>query len=512
MRAPPNRRLLVVANWRDSDHPEAGGAEGCCEEVAARLAAMGEQVVYLTARIPGRPRRERRDGYEVVRTGGRFSVYVGALLWLAGHRRRISGVIDSQNGIPFFSPLVLRTATPVVLLMHHVHQSQFGEYFSPLTAMLGRWLERTGARWVYGQRAVAAMSPSTRHGTRSQLRLRGPIFVVPPGCTVTSTVDPAERDRARHPKIVCVGRLVRHKRPHLVVEAMPALIDRLPDLRLEIVGDGPERDRISELVDRLGLAEAVAIRGALAAEERDAILSTAWLAVNTSEAEGWALTVVEANAMGVPVLGLRVPGLRDSIRHGETGWLIDEDADLAQAIAHALADLNEPEAALAISRRAVEWSGRFSWQETAEQLAQILEAERGRLQHRRNDRRQRTDLAMVVYVPDVLIPRGWSPSFRLTDRVMGSEDGMSIFLPGTDARSARLALRRSGLATEVVEDPRVRFAVARPIDHIAPAFSSLAATSSIAHATPLVPRAAAPRTPSPASIAAFRGERGQAAG
>jgi len=509
MRAPPNRRLLVVANWRDSDHPEAGGAEGCCEEVAARLAASGEQVVYLTAKVPGRPRREHRNGFEVVRTGGRFSVYLCALLWLGRHRRRISGVIDSQNGIPFFSPLVLRAATPIVLIMHHVHQGQFGQYFSPPVALVGRWLERTGTRWVYGQRAVAAMSPSTRHGTRRQLRLRGPIFVVPPGCTVTSAVNPTERDRSRHPKIVCVGRLVRHKRPHLVIEAMPALIEWFPDLRLELVGDGPERDRISELVESLGLAEAVSIRGALEAEERDAILSTAWLTVNTSEGEGWALTVVEANSMGVPVLGLRVAGLRDSIRHGETGWLVDEDSDLAKAIAHALDELSEPETASSISRRAVEWSSRFSWEATAEQLAQILEAERGRLQHRSNDRRQRTDLAMVVRIPDVLIPSGWSPRFRLTDRVTATEDGMSVFLPGTDARSARLALRRSGLTSETVDDPRVRFAVARPIDHIAPSLNSVANASSVTPTTPLVPRAASQR---PSSTAPFTRERGEAAG
>jgi hypothetical protein len=204
-----------------------------------------------------------------------------------------------------------------------------------------------------------------------------------------------------------------------------------------------------------------------------------------------------------------VAGLRDSIRHGETGWLVDEDSDLAKAIAHALDELSEPETASSISRRAVEWSSRFSWEATAEQLAQILEAERGRLQHRSNDRRQRTDLAMVVRIPDVLIPSGWSPRFRLTDRVTATEDGMSVFLPGTDARSARLALRRSGLTSETVDDPRVRFAVARPIDHIAPSLNSVANASSVTPTTPLVPRAASQR---PSSTAPFTRERGEAAG
>jgi hypothetical protein len=377
-------------------------------------------------------------------------------------------VIDSQNGIPFFTPLALHPSTPIVLLMHHVHQQQFGQYFSPAVAAIGRRLEGTGARWVYGRRAVVAMSPSTRRGTRRELGLRGPIFVVPPGCDVAPATDVKRRPRAPHPTIVCVGRLVPHKRPHLIAEAMPTLLERFPELRLEIVGDGPERQRIDALVDKLDVGHAVTLRGPLDSAARDALLATAWLTVNTSEGEGWALTVVEANAMGVPVFGLRVPGLRDSIRHRETGWLADETADLAQAVAQALDDVRQPDAALAMSNRAVEWSARFNWQATTERIAQIVKSEQGRLQHRGHERRIQSDLTMVVHLPSEVIHPGWSPNFRLTDKVTSAADGISVFLPGTDATSARQALRRGGLPAQIIEDPRVSMSVARPVDYIAP--------------------------------------------
>lgn len=96
---------IAILNWRDSSHPEAGGAELYSESVARELAAEGHDVTLVTSRPAATAPRERRDGYRVVRRGGRFTLYPWVLLWLLRHRNRIDGVIDSQNGIPFFSPL-----------------------------------------------------------------------------------------------------------------------------------------------------------------------------------------------------------------------------------------------------------------------------------------------------------------------------------------------------------------------------------------------------------------------
>ena len=77
-----NRPLVVITNWRDRRHPEAGGAEEVCEQLASRFAQSGMQVVLLTASVPGAPNKEEMDGFTIVRRGGRFSVYPWALLWL----------------------------------------------------------------------------------------------------------------------------------------------------------------------------------------------------------------------------------------------------------------------------------------------------------------------------------------------------------------------------------------------------------------------------------------------
>ena len=163
----------LVCNWRDSTHPRAGGAEVYCEQLARQLSALGAEVTLLTSRPCGTARRERANFGQVIRLGGTFTTYPLVLAWLVWNRRRVDGVIDSENGIPYFTPLAVRRSTPVILLIHHVHQEQFAVYFPPVIRGVARWLERTATAWVYGRHPVCAVSPSTRGAIRRALGVRG---------------------------------------------------------------------------------------------------------------------------------------------------------------------------------------------------------------------------------------------------------------------------------------------------------------------------------------------------
>src|SRR6202167_5705810 len=184
----PGPNTTVIVNWRDLSHPQAGGAEMYCEEVARRLARDGRRVVLLTSAVADQPSWETRDGYLVIRRGGPFTVYLFAFLWLWSNRRRIVEVIDSQCGIPFLAPLAVRRDTPVVILIYHVHQEKFGQYLSPFLAQIGRWIEGPVSRLVYGRRTIVTISPSSRRDIRRTLRLKGTIQVAIPGCRPVDTV------------------------------------------------------------------------------------------------------------------------------------------------------------------------------------------------------------------------------------------------------------------------------------------------------------------------------------
>lgn len=349
---------IAVVNWRDPWHPAAGGAETYAWEMSRRFAAAGAQVHYVTARAPGQSRGESVDGVRISRMGGTFSVYPRVLGWLLRRRNRFDVVLDCQNGIPFFTPWVTARRTKVFCVMHHVHTAQFGVHMPWWLAWVGRFLEGPVSRWTYRRCISVAVSPSTVVAMRERLRWSGPIHIVPNGVSVQG----GEASRSVAPKLVCVGRLVAHKRVDLLLDAVEDLRESWPELTVDIVGRGPE-----EALLRAGLPAGVTMHGYLPEQDKERIIASAWLQVNASQGEGWGLCVLEAAALGVPTVAFDVDGLRDAVRHGETGWLVPEGGSLAEGIASALGELSEEQA-----KKCREWAGRFSWDASAARLAALM--------------------------------------------------------------------------------------------------------------------------------------------
>src|ERR1700722_16275686 len=102
----PQVRSVLLLCWRDTGHPQGGGSETYLQRIGAQLAAADVEVTLRTARYRGAARREVVDGVRIHRAGGRYSVYVWALLAMAsaglgiGPLRRVRPdvVIDTQNG------------------------------------------------------------------------------------------------------------------------------------------------------------------------------------------------------------------------------------------------------------------------------------------------------------------------------------------------------------------------------------------------------------------------------
>ncbi|MFD0317901.1 glycosyltransferase family 4 protein [Streptomyces flavalbus] len=448
-------RHVVLCNWRDQRHPDAGGAEVYCEQVARRLVAAGVRVTYLTARPRGAPRREGTDHGTVVRVGGRFGVYPLALLWLARHRRRVDAVIDSQNGVPFFAPLAVRRRTPVLLLIHHVHQRQFALLLPRPLAALGRWLESAGSRVVYGSRAVCTVSPSSRAQIRGELGLKGPIRLAPPGHTPV-----APGARASRPRIVHVGRLTPQKRLHLLLRALPAVRAAVPGTELHLIGDGRCRTQLEALARQVGVHDHVVFHGRLPTPDRDALVASAWLTVYPSLREGWGIAVMEAASAGVPALVHDVPGLRDVVHHEETGWLLPEGrTDLGAAVTRALRTVADTARADRYARSCRAWASRFTWTATTGHLLAALTAERDRLSA--NVPERVSDSCTVVTLPHSLLRRADTSALRVTDLMDTRGPRAALLLTGVDEQGAREIVARTGVDPS---DPHVRTRLARHSD------------------------------------------------
>jgi glycosyltransferase involved in cell wall biosynthesis len=433
---------ILVLNWRDIRHPQAGGAEQYMHEIGRRWAENGADITWFTARPPDQPVREVLDGMRVLRFGGPLSLYPRTAVRLLRTRGLFDAVIDCQNGIPFFSPVFVGEHVPVVQVVHHVHQDQFATRFSAPMAAIGRALEGRAARWVYRNRTIVAVSPSTRTALRDRLAFGGRISVVPNG-TVPVPASPGPRDP--EPTVVVVSRLVPHKRLELLLSHVAEAIADVPRLRVDIVGDGPERARLQGLVVDLGLQSAVTLHGRLSDGERDQLLSRAWLTVSTSAAEGWGCSVLEAAAWGVPCLALRAPGICDSVLEGRTGWLVDRPRHLGQALSRALHQLADERRAAGWAAACQDWARRFSWDRSAELMAGVVQHEMVSTARRsagHSERRHARSDAAVLARFRVSEGRHEGVSLRTTDQVVADGDRMSVLLNACDDFDAARVLQR----------------------------------------------------------------------
>jgi len=435
-------RHILFLNWRDLSNPAAGGAESYAEEIARRFVRAGATVTLFTSSYPDAPPHDWANGYLVVREGSRFGVYLAAARHLRRHALQYDAVVDFQNGIPFFTPLWVPASLPIICVIHHVHQRQFDIYFQWPLNHVGRLLESRFSRQVYGIRPMVAVSPSTRAEMRRQLHFRGPVHIVPNG--VDSPL-PSSMPRSPTPAIALVTRLVPHKQLHHLVDVVPGLLQRWPDLRVDIAGTGTARDDLLARVHHLGLEQVVALPGRISEQAKTDLLSQAWLTVTPSLAEGWGLTVMEANAVGTPAVAYDVPGLRDSVRHAVTGWLVPPDQGLDKAVAAAIEELSDGNRQRRMADQARAWAARFSWDSSAERLAGVLLAE---IRHRElgsPGRRQPVDLATLATWPRDTsgeLRQLLSKALRVTDVITSDDKGVRALLIGCDEVGAARALER----------------------------------------------------------------------
>jgi glycosyltransferase involved in cell wall biosynthesis len=168
-----------------------------------------------------------------------------------------------------------------------------------------------------------------------------------------------------HPRLLFLGRLVRHKRPAEAVAAFRQVRRRLPDARLDVVGDGYLRASLEEQAQ-----PGVTIHGFLPEAAKAALLDAADVLLVPCTREGWGIVAVEASSRGVPVVAYNVPGLCDSVADGQTGVLCDPVPDAMAAATVALLDDRSRWAAMAAA--GPDWARRFTWEKAAADLMDVV--------------------------------------------------------------------------------------------------------------------------------------------
>jgi glycosyltransferase involved in cell wall biosynthesis len=360
---------ILLLNERDPLHPKTGGAETHVYEIFKRLASRGDSVHHLSASFSGCRTTEEVQGITVHRLGP-LPLYYPRAFWQTARKTReglFDIVVECLNKVPYYSPAYSKA--PVLALCHHLFgEVAFQQVPWPVAATV--WTSERLIPALYRSRPLVAISDSTRRDLVARGLPSENIVVSRPGIAPASIrVDPSQ---IRGQGVIYVGRLEVYKKIDVMLRAMATLTPRFPEAPIVIVGRGPAQPGLEALAQELGLAGRTRFTGFVDDAERDSLLAEARVCVCPSEKEGWGLTVMEANAVGTPVVASDADGLRDSVRHGETGYLVPEgDID---GFADRIGKLLDSDGLTAkMSAASLEWANHFDWDRAADEMAEAIE-------------------------------------------------------------------------------------------------------------------------------------------
>jgi len=359
---------FLVINWRDIKNPEAGGAEIHLHEIFKRIARNGHQVTLITSKYKGCKKEETIEGIRVVRIGTKFTFFLFVFLYyitkLRG--RDFDFVIDDISKIPIFSPLYVKK--PLIAIIHHLHGKTLFKELPFFVAVFASLCERL-VPLVYKKIPIITVSESTKRELILKGLPKNNIKIVYNGIN-HNLFKPGTK--SENPLIIYVGRVKRYKQLEDLIKAFKIIKENGKNTELIIAGKGDHHEELEELVKKLNIdSNSVRIYRNITEQEKIDILQRGWIYVTTSMKEGWGLSIIEANACGTPAIAYKIPGLQDSIKNGQTGFLVKygDIRELANTIERVLSDTKLREK---LTHNTTAWAKNFNWNKSSKSFLHLI--------------------------------------------------------------------------------------------------------------------------------------------
>jgi L-malate glycosyltransferase len=371
--------MTKVALVYDAIYPfSIGGAERRFFELGTRLAEDGHDVHWYGMKYWPGPDVVQRDGITLhglcaarplYTAGGRRSISQAVVFGLSALKlvREDFDVIDCC-GFPYFSLLGAKLAAvvrrkPLYATWHEVWGTAYWQTYLGRLGRVGALVERVASRLPDH---VVAVSEMTAQRLVDVLGLRGDVRVVPNGIDVAAIRAAPTSDQTCD--VISFGRLVDFKNVDVLVRAVQILHRANPGIRATVVGDGPMRAELEQLAASLGLADVVRFTGFIEdVQDVYALLKAARVYVLASAREGFGISVLEANAAGLPVVTVDLPDNAAKDLVDETNGVVVgcDPQSLAAAIEQQLATRGDAE-------RYVDSAAGRDWSAVTAQLEQVL--------------------------------------------------------------------------------------------------------------------------------------------
>lgn len=336
---------IVWFSWKDSDHPEAGGAELVSSHIRQNLVQSGHSVTLLTARYAGSKASEVIDGVKVIRCGGRFSVYIKAKKEYKKltQNSKVDLIIDEMNTLPFFTAFYSKPITSVLLTYQLARIVWFYQMKFPIS-LIGYIIEPIYLKIISKRyNLVITESESTKNDLQKYGFNKQDINIARVGMKLKPIAKLSPKETSG--KLLFLGAMRPMKRPIDAVKAFELAKDKMPNLTLDIAGDnsGKYARQVINYIRNSRHRDAITVHGRVSDETRLSLLKDSDLILVTSIKEGWGLIVTEANSQGTPAVAYDADGLRDSVVDNRTGILVDsgDTAGMSDAICELLDDASK---------------------------------------------------------------------------------------------------------------------------------------------------------------------------
>ncbi|MGH2683545.1 MAG: glycosyltransferase family 4 protein [Actinomycetota bacterium] len=366
-------RTLVVTN---DFPPRVGGAQRYVHDLVRHLPT--DRTAVLAPTWPGWEEFDENQPFPVFRFETKYLAPVPDVL------RRVRALINETE-----SEVVLFGHGLPLAMMGPRLVADPGRPYAVLTHGAEVWAAgipgSARALWYACSRAntVFAVSKYTAARVRPAVPDDVPLVILPPGVDAERFRPDITGQEVREryglvgvPVALCISRLVTRKGQDVLIRGWRKVLDRVPEARLLLVGDGPSRSRLEAMAAERGISASVTFAGQVSEGELPSYYAAGNVFVMPCrsrkgglEVEGFGIVFLEAAAVGLPVVVGNSGGAAEAVEDGETGLVVD--GTNVAAVASAIGDLLEDPARAAtmgkLGRLRVEQD--FAWPRVIERLA-----------------------------------------------------------------------------------------------------------------------------------------------
>ena len=368
---------ILWLTWKDHQHPEAGGAEVVCRELTKRLLADGHKVTLLTCGYSGATALDMLDGVQVIRVGTTRHAHPFQALahYVKQLRNTFDILIEEVNGAaPYFSVLFERKAQKFLFYHQLARKNWLYEIPTPIAELGYHMLVPAASRLAsWSHTPVITVSESTRqvlarHGFPPERT-----HIISEGIEIKPATRLKSLAKHRQPTVLSLGSMRPMKRTLHQIKAFELAKTQLSNLQLHIAGSATTDygAMVLRYIQQSPYARDITYLGKVSKKDKIKLMQKSHLILQTAIEEGWGLTITEAASQGTPAVAYNVDGLRDSIRHKQTGLITNETPE---ALADGIVTLLRNKSIYNRLREAAwRWSKQITFDRSYQDFKRILE-------------------------------------------------------------------------------------------------------------------------------------------